>query len=419
MLKKIFSNSLILLFSTIFSKLFVLSINLIMAKYNPAETYGQFALIRSSVNMIETTVSSALNPLIVKVASSEVDSSNRGAIYSIIFAGNVIFAISLSLPIVIFIDDISLFILGEIDTAMIYIAAALISLTLANGALISIFIASANYNTILTSSAITFFLVLPSSYFLIPPYQGQGALFCMAIFNIIDMTVKIYLSRTSCTFQRTKGQLAFLAKKIFKLFARASFFLVSASLLNAASFWLVRLLLVNNPDGFKELAKFDIGFQFILVAFIVLNSITTVFLSLIARSKGLSKGSSTLIWLNLFLALIFSISMSLVIYLSSPYVIGFFSKEYSSDVLEYMSIIPILYSVAIVLNRYMIAMERCHILLWVSIYSSIGMLIYSLFFVSNALELVFSFMLYYGISVVVYLYFIVKYRYTTFFQKGS
>ena len=72
--------------STLIAKGFILILNILIARYTSKDTYGTFAFLRSTINLFETTFSSAVNPFAVKESSKENSSKVSVLAYGVFYA---------------------------------------------------------------------------------------------------------------------------------------------------------------------------------------------------------------------------------------------------------------------------------------------------------------------------------------------
>jgi len=379
-------------------------VNVLVARYSSPELYGQYSLIRSSINLVETTISAALNPLVIKVGSEECNDKARGELYTSIFLSSILCLLLLCLVVFISSSYLSEYVFDSKQELWLDLAVILASLTVLNGILISTFITREYFSKIFHSSFISTVMSGPLAYLLISFYQVEGALAMLILFQIFDLLIKCFFVRRSRHFRSLEGKVKKSLLSFLQLFSKASRLLIVASLLNAIIFWWGRFYLSDQIDGFVQLALFDVAFQFIVIEMLVLNSITTVMLPIFVKRFNSDNRASQLLYLNLIIAFVTSLIMSIAVYLASPYLLSVFGDIYTSNILNLMCIIPLFYSAAIVMNRYMIALGKNIVLLYVSICSAISMFLFIISFVKSATDLVYSFILYYVISCIVYLF---------------
>jgi O-antigen/teichoic acid export membrane protein len=381
-------------------------VNVFIARVTSQDIYGQYALIRGLVNMIETTVSSSINPLVIKETSTDSDdvSLTRTAIllHAIIFNLIVVIVCSLFSNVIISMLDVSY------NYFIIIIASFLIAVTIQNGILTSILISKGLFQKIFISSLVSFIIFFPIAFFTIEHFKVWGALVIFVVFNTFDFSLKLFLVKDSDLFKKLISWKEFqsISKKIFDSLAKTSSTLIIASLFNAVVFFSVRMILSGHEGGFAELANFDVSFQFIIIEMLILNTVTTVSLGQISKRINDGYSSGKLFVLNLAVVFVISIVMASICYVSAPFLLSLFGNEYNSEVLRLMSFITIFYAIAIVFNRYMIAQNKASVLLYVSVYSALAMYIYSLLNVNDAFDLTYSYIIYYAVSTLIYLYFI-------------
>ena len=408
MFAKLIKSSIVLILSTVFTKALIFFVNVFLARTTSQDMYGQYALIRSLVNMAETTVSSSINPLVIKETSSE--DKNVSLIRTTILLHAVFFNILLVVLGYCFSDTIISLLNVNYNNLVIVLTSFLVGIMILNGILTSIFIAKGMFKSIFIASFVSFVVFSPVAFLIIEKYELMGAFGVFAIFSTADFCLKIFLSKGSNIFSKITSldNIKESSKMLASILAKSTTTLIIASFINALVFFLVRMMLSSKEGGFVHLAEFDVAFQFIIIEMLVLNTVTTVSLSHISRriNGGLSSGKVFIS--NLAIVLAIAVIMTLVCYLSAPFLLGLFGSSYNSEVLEVMCFIIIFYSFAIALNRYMIARNKSIVLFYVSLFSALAMYGYSVLNVEDAFSLAYAYIIYYAVSICVYLFFILK-----------
>jgi hypothetical protein len=237
---------------------------------------------------------------------------------------------------------------------------------------------------------------------MIESFSIIGAVLSMAGFQFIDLLIKFKYSKI---FKNTKNENGNLVNKIMKVintFKVSSIILLGASIINAVVFWWVRLFMSELPNGFSVIAKFDTAFQFILLEMLVMNTLVSVLIpDLVVRDYTERQNIRRLLKIT-FGAIVVSATMSFSVHLLADYLIMLFGHKFTSETLKTMTIIPIVYSVALLCNRYMVVIDKVRPLLFVSMLSALFMIFYVLFYVEGDMDIASAFSLYYFVSICVY-----------------
>jgi O-antigen/teichoic acid export membrane protein len=409
MLKKLFSSAFLLMLSTLIAKGFILILNILIARYTSKDTYGTFAFLRSTINLFETTFSSAVNPFAVKESSKENSSKVSVLAYGVFYAFTALI-ISTSCLLLWASSQLigSLSSFDFLTLQIVLTVVILISLTLLNGYSISVYIGKGIYKVIFFSTVISIVLSTAVIFYTYEDINVEIALFYMLIYQLTDLTVKVCNALINHThiiknieydvlFQKTKGVLNTVKPVIV------------GSAINAFVFWFVRYVTANSENGFVALAEFDVSFQMFMICSILLNIICNIVLRNLTK---LHESGSNLKQLLSYAMQYMSLSCLLFVgvgYFLYDYFLLLYGDKYTADLFLEVTLICLFYSVALAFNRVMVVMNKTYQLFYVALTSAIVMGAYILTVTASAESLAISFSVYYLTSCVVYLY-IFKYR---------
>lgn len=409
MLKKLFSSAFLLMLSTLIAKGFILILNILIARYTSKDTYGTFAFLRSTINLFETTFSSAVNPFAVKESAKENSSKVAVLAYGVFYA---LTALTVSTSCLLlwgsssFIGSLSSF--DFLTLQIVLTVVILISLTLLNGYLISVHIGKGIYKVIFFSTVISIVLSAAVIFYTYEDITVEIALFYMLIYQFTDLTVKAFNVLSNHThilknieydvlFQKTKG--------VFNTVKPV----IVGSAINAFIFWFVRYITANSENGFVALAEFDVSFQMFMICSILLNIICNIVLRNLTKlheSGGNVKQLLSYAMQYMSLSCLLFVGVGYFLY---DYFLLLYGDKYTTDLFLEVTLICLFYSVALAFNRVMVVMNKTYQLFYVALTSAIVMGAYILTVTASAESLAISFSVYYLTSCFVYLY-IFKYR---------
>lgn len=390
--------------STLIAKGFILILNILIARYTSKDVYGTFVFLRSTINLFETTFSSAVNPFAVKESSKEnfsrVSVLAYGAFYA--FTALIISTLCLSLwASSSFLGSLSSF--DFLTLQIVLTVVILISLTLLNGYAISVYIGKGNYKVIFFSTVISIVL---SAAFIFNTYEDitvEIALFYMLIYQLTDLAIKacnVLMNHThilknikyDVLFQKTKGVFNTIKPVIL------------GSAINAFIFWFVRYITANSENGFVALAEFDVSFQMFMICSILLNIICNIVLRKLTKLHESGSNVKQLLIYALrymFLSCLLFIAVGYLLY---DYFLLLYGEQYTANLFLEVTLICLFYSIALAFNRVMVVMNKTYQLFYVALTSAVVMGIYILAATASAESLAISFSIYYLTSCVVYLY---------------
>lgn len=395
--------------STLISKGFILALNILIARYTSKDAYGTFVFLRSTINLFETTFSSAVNPFAVKESSKENFSRVSVLAYGVFYAFTALI-ISTSCLLLwassSFIGSISSF--DFLTLQIVLTVVLLISLTLLNGYLISVYIGKGIYKVIFFSTVISITLSAAVIFYTYEDITVEIALFYMLIYQFADLTVKVCntLINNKSILKNIEFDVLFhKAKGVFNTIKPV----IVGSAINAFIFWFVRYITANSDNGFVALAEFDVSFQMFMICSILLNIVCNIVLRNLTK---LHESGSNVKQLLSYAMQYMSLSCLLFVgigYFLYDYFLLLYGDKYTADLFLEVTLICLFYSIALAFNRVMVVMNKTYQLFYVALISAIVMGAYILTVTASAENLAISFSVYYLTSCVVYLY-IFKYR---------
>ena len=238
---KKYAEASILSFSSVISKIFILLVNIALARIVTADLYGIYSLVRSSVNMVETMLSASIQPIVIaRLAAESGDRARKLREIAIRFAG---LTFLVSVAACAFANYSTLpFVLGPAAFELIALGSTMIFFVGVSGIFGSIFISMNRSIVLMRSSLIAFFLTVGPAFYWIIKFQVVGALLALLLFFFIDVVIRMGLlksliaraiqetseARTLQTPEGSRGNGSIIQS-------------IGAACVNAAAFWYVRL----------------------------------------------------------------------------------------------------------------------------------------------------------------------------------
>jgi len=404
MLKKLFSSAFLLMLSTLIAKGFILILNILIARYTSKDVYGTFVFLRSTINLFETTFSSAVNPFAVKESSKENFSGVSVLAYGVFYAFTALIISTLCLLLwssSSFLGSLSSF--DFLTLQIVLTVVILISLTLLNGYATSVYIGKGIYKVIFFSTVISIVL---SAAFIFNTYEDitvEIALFYMLIYQLTDLAIKacnvlinhmhiLKNIKYDVLFQKTKGVFNTIKPVIL------------GSAINAFIFWFVRYITANSENGFVALAEFDVSFQMFMICSILLNIICNIVLRNLTKLHESGSNVKQLLVYALRYMFLSCLLFIVIGYFLYEYFLLLYGEQYTQNLFLEVTLICLFYSIALAFNRVMVVMNKTYQLFYVALTSAVVMGIYILAVTASAESLAISFSVYYLTSCVVYLY---------------
>lgn len=402
LVKKILSSSLWLLIGNSIGKLAMFLANIFAARMLSQEAFGQFTMIRNTISSIEGLISGTLGSTVIKqvAQSSHEEKENLPYILSTIFILNIIIAFIISIFIFFGADFIvEKFLLNNTNLVnALYIGIFILITTTFSTLMQNILIGLEEFKKLATLSIITSSISIPMIFILIYFFQFYGALFGVVFYFGFDFVIK-YLY-----YKKLKYILIFRYIEFKKYISNIFFFstpLFFSIIINLFSFWYLRILVINESNGFKEIAIFDAAYQWLTVIMIITGATTNVALSMLSK-----KNNSKIFYINLLINFLISLIFAIFFILFSETIMLIYGENYADGyfILIILSITSIFFTLSAVYNKYFISINKSKYILISVFLSSLSMFIfYKYNFFNNTLfNLAYSFLIFYIINFLIY-----------------
>ncbi len=402
LVKKILSSSLWLLIGNSIGKLAMFLANIFAARMLSQEAFGQFTMIRNTISSIEGLISGTLGSTVIKqvAQSSHEEKENLPYILSTIFILNIIIAFIISIFIFFGADFIvEKFLLNNTNLVnALYIGIFILITTTFSNLMQNILIGLEEFRKLATLSIITSSITIPMIFILIYFFQFYGALFGVVFYFGFDFVIK-YLY-----YKKLKYILIFRYIEFKKYISYIFFFstpLFFSIIINLFSFWYLRILVINESNGFKEIAIFDAAYQWLTVIMIITGATTNVALSMLSK-----KNNSKIFYINLLINFLISLIFAIFFILFSETIMLIYGENYADGyfILIILSITSIFFTLSAVYNKYFISINKSKDILISVFLSSLSMFIFYKynFFNDTLFNLAYSFLIFYIINFLIY-----------------
>ncbi len=402
LVKKILSSSLWLLIGNSIGKLAMFLANIFAARMLSQEAFGQFTMIRNTISSIEGLISGTLGSTVIKqvAQSSHEEKENLPYILSTIFILNIIIAFIISIFIFFGADFIvEKFLLNNTNLVnALYIGIFILITTTFSTLMQNILIGLEEFRKLATLSIITSSITIPMIFILIYFFQFYGALFGVVFYFGFDFVIK-YLY-----YKKLKYILIFRYIEFKKYISYIFFFstpLFFSIIINLFSFWYLRILVINESNGFKEIAIFDAAYQWLTVIMIITGATTNVALSMLSK-----KNNSKIFYINLLINFLISLIFAIFFILFSETIMLIYGENYADGyfILIILSITSIFFTLSAVYNKYFISINKSKYILISVFLSSLSMFIFYKynFFNDTLFNLAYSFLIFYIINFLIY-----------------
>ena len=349
------TNGIIWSFSgTALAKFLTLIAGIFCARILQKEAYGEFSIVRSTINMFIVLGSAGLGVTSTKYISEYKKNKKEKIpyIYAITNTFGIFTAIITALLIIIGSSFLASNILQHPDiTSTIRIGAVLLFFSILNGVQNGTLTGFEDFRTIAINTLVG--NIFQSIFMIIGAYfKGiNGATLGFGVgFIVIFLTNHISINKIFKTFHLHKIKINKVKTEDLKILYTYSIPAALSALLITPSFWLIRSILVRS-DGFKELAIFEAADQWKVIILFIPTSISQIILPILASLQKEKATFITTLKYNLLIVGITSTIIALGIILFSSNIMYFYGNTYSNSLpLKILAISTIFSALANVLE---------------------------------------------------------------------
>lgn len=415
--KKIVRGSFWSLLGTFISKGLLLLSSIIVARILGPEIYGEAGIIRSTVNMFTAFAGMGLGLTATKYIAEHKKDNIQKALKIITLSNIVAFLSGLifSVLIVIFSSKIAVQINAPHLINEIKIGALMLFFNSLNGVQNGILAGFEDFKSIaknnLWAGIISFFIQIIATYI----WGLMGAIIGFGInFFILWILNKYSISRIVNSRNKIKIWDKSLLTEV-RILWKFSLPAVLSGIMVGPITWVCNALLVNQSNGYSQMALFDIANQWRMTILFIPIALSQIILPMLSSSLKDKSNYQIIFQKNLKLNILISSIMFLIITIASPLISNFYGEDFQNIKLPLiiMSLSTILIAINNVIGQVIASQGRMWIgfflnLLWaivlvISAYITIG--IYEL----GAIGMVLSYLISYIMHTSIQFVFSVKY----------
>lgn len=403
MLRRISTDTLFMTVGVMLNKAGILAINILLARSSSTELYGQFALLRNTVNLIETTLSSSVNSIVIRASAMEYGNDYgfaRTNSFLLVLGASVVIAISV--PLWLFATPIASSLLNEPNPRLVHLGIVLLVATNISGQVTSFLVTGRATLHLPVASITAAAVAVLLAYAFIPGNPVFWAILSIVFLHGVEFLMKLAIA--VCKRIISIRGIQRFHREVLSAFSASLVILITSSAVNAATFWLLRVMLVRINDNFTPLALFDVSFQYLAVEMMVLNNVVTIVQSRAANLIGRDPTALRRAFASgILLVASVAVGASAVNVMFANFLIGLYGHSYEPQMLRLLTGVLPLYAGAVFMNRSFVTIGRSGILLLVSVVSSTVTLIYAHFMMTDAYQLATAFIIYFAVSNIVFL----------------
>lgn len=330
--KRILSGAFWSMTGTALAKLIVLVAGILCAHVLGKDEYGEFGMVRSTINLFIVFGTAGFGVTLTKFVS-EYRKTQKSKISGIYASTNIfvyIIATIVTALTIIFAKDIaSITINAPHLTTPIRLGALLLFITTINGVQNGTLAGFEDFKSIalntLYGSIVESILMLVGGFY----YGVSGAILGYGCgFAVIYICNKISINKN---FKKHNIIVKYKRpdKEYFNLIFKFTLPLAISSFIVMPTFWIIRTFLVNN-NGFGELAIYEAADQWRIIILFIPSAIGRIVLPILS---SMSNGNTNSFWkvvnVNIYMNAIISTILALIVILFSESIMGSYGKDYN------------------------------------------------------------------------------------------
>ena len=327
--KKILNHSFWILIGNVISKFALLVATIFVTKYLGKKEYGQFGIIKSTILMFAMFAGLELGMTATKYISQykSTDKLKVERIVGLSTLFSIIISIAVTVLIFFFAKEIAIQIKAENLVQEIKISSFILFFSSLNGIQNGILSGMEKFKEQSINGAIAgvfscVFLVLTSKY-----YNLDMVIIAFGFNYVIIFLLNLYTLR--CFYKDFKIKIFDKRNlKEFQVLWKFSLPAILAGVMIAPVIWLCNYLLVNQPNGYSEMASFDIANQWRNTVLFIPSALAQIALPMLASQVGNKKEYRIILNKNIKMNLYIGISFSLIFIILSPIITLVYGKDY-------------------------------------------------------------------------------------------
>ena len=330
--RKIFSHSFWILLGNTVSKFALLGATMLMTNYLTKDEYGQFGIIKSTILTFAAFAGLELGLTATKYIS-QYHNKDRSKVEGIVGISNFV-AIFISLVISAVIYTFSAEIAVQINAPAlskeIKLSSFIVFFSSLNGIQNGILAGLERFkemsvNNLIAGLLSAVLLVLASKYYgLYAVVVAFGSNFLLLfLLNLVSLKKNFYSDYSINIFSKKNFEQADVLWK-FSLPA------ILAGLMVAPVTWYCNYLLVNSPEGFSEMANFDLASQWRNTILFIPSALSQIALPMLSSSVEDKESYRTIFFKNLKLNGIVGFIAVIIFVVLSPVILMFYKEDYNN-----------------------------------------------------------------------------------------
>jgi O-antigen/teichoic acid export membrane protein len=385
-----------LFLNSILVKGFVFIVNILMAKYTSVDVYGRFVLVRSAINVAESSLSSSINPLILIDSAKDKEKLAYDAAYYICY-GLTGVIVSSGLLVFLYMNSLITISASFGDLSNFFIVPFFIIFSFFNNALLSVNIGKEKFYPILVSSVSAFLVMGIIIYLCRFNLDVYIAIFLLGIYHFLEFLLKLVMNRNTLKPIYCREKIVIEVKNLL-LRAKP---LIMSGVFNASAFFMIRYLLSVSTDGYKKLAIFDIYFQMIILIMIVTITLVNLVSTMLIK-KNLRECTFMVFFKKMTTYILpIIIVASIFTFFITGYLINLINPElYFKSMELYIPLIAISFAISLIQNRSIIVFNLQRVMPKSIFISSAITIIYAYFFAEQPEHLAVSYIIFYLTSII-------------------
>lgn len=332
---KIFTNSFWILSGNVVSKLVLLVATILMTKYLNKEEYGQFGIIKSTILMFVMFASMELGITATKYVS-QYKSSDKLRVENIVGLSNL-FSVVISFILAIVVYCFSSSIANQINAPSlvqeIKISSIILFFASLNGVQAGVLAGLERFkelsiNTTVAGVISSICLIIASKFYsLIEVVIAFGLNYVLLfIFNFLTLRKFFYNSYSV-------KLLSLNNFRELEVIWRFSFPAILAGLMVSPVIWFCNYLLVNQVNGYHEMANFDLASQWRNTILFIPSALSQIVLPLLSSSIQDEKSYKKIFNINLKINFYLGFGLALLFTILSPLIMKLYGENYQNALL--------------------------------------------------------------------------------------
>ncbi len=333
--KKIFSHSFWILLGNVISKFILLIATILMTRYLGKEEYGQFGIIKSTILMFAMFAGLELGMTATKYIS-QYRLSNKLKVEKIVGLSNF-FAIVISLMVSVLVYLFSKEIAMQINAPNLYpeiqISSFILFFSSLNGIQNGILAGIEKFKEISINNAIAGILS-SIALLLTSKYYGLDAVVIAFGSNFVLLFVLNFITLRKYFYSDFNVNI-FSKKNLEELDVLWKFSLpaILAGLMVGPVTWICNYLLVNQSNGYSQMANFDIANQWRNTIMFIPAALAQIALPLLASNVHNQSEYKTIFNKNLKINIYLGLFLVILFVIVSPIIVHFYGEKYQDALL--------------------------------------------------------------------------------------